>query len=54
MTNANFRGADLRGANLSGAEGPGQDGMFFGALYDETTHWPNWLDVEKSGARRPQ
>jgi uncharacterized protein YjbI with pentapeptide repeats len=55
-TNCNFRGADLRGANLLGWEAPGygQEGVFSGAIYDETTHWPSWLNVEKSGARRPQ
>jgi len=55
-TNCNFRGADLRGANLSGWEAPGagQEGVFSGAIYDETTHWPSWLNVEKSGARRPR
>jgi len=49
----NFRGADLRGANLITAESGGPSGsrVFFGAIYDDTTVWPAWVDVAASGAR---
>ena len=52
VTNCSFRGADLRGANLMSAKAYSAEGMFVGAVYDENTRWPAWVDVEQSGARR--
>jgi uncharacterized protein YjbI with pentapeptide repeats len=51
-----FRGTDLRGANLVAAEpgGPSGSKVFAGAVYDETTVWPQWVDVAASGARHAQ
>ena len=50
---SSFRGADLRGANLMGMKPvPDQGGMFFGAIYDDDTIWPKWVDLAKSGAKK--
>ena len=50
--NCSFRGADLRGANLMSAQQGGTEGMFVGAIYDESTIWPKWFDVAQSGAKK--
>jgi uncharacterized protein YjbI with pentapeptide repeats len=47
-----FRAADLRGANLKSMSTANPAGMFVGALYDDATVWPDWVDVAKSGAKK--
>lgn len=53
-SNCSFRAADLRGANLMSMPQGGREGMFFGAIYDDATIWPRWVDVARSGAKKAQ
>ncbi len=54
ITAANFRKADLRGADLSlmTTDDPGNLAGFIGAIYDDATRWPPWVDMGKLRARK--
>ncbi len=53
LDGVDLRRADLRGANLSDTHNAGK-ASWRGAIYDETTRWPNSFEVAESGAVRGQ
>lgn len=54
VTAASFRKADLRGADLRSMAVTGGSSveMFIGAVYDDSTLWPDWVDMAKLRAKK--
>lgn len=50
----NFRQADLRGASLLGLSQNMSSNLFIGAIYDEDTGWPSWMNGAPPDAKRAQ
>lgn len=47
VTGSTFRGADFRGADLRTMTTVPDVSVFAGALYDDATIWPDWIDMSK-------
>lgn len=54
MAGGSFRRADLRGADLRGLTvmDVSEIDMFIGAVYDDATLWPEWVDMKKLRAKK--
>ncbi len=54
VTASSFRKADLRGADLRSLSVTDLSSleMFIGAVYDDSTIWPDWVDMKKLRARK--
>lgn len=54
LSEANFRKADLRGADLSTMTSatPSNLAWFIGAVYDDATIWPSWVERDKLRATK--